>query len=474
MNLSIQQKTVPECTKWAKVTPLHKKNSKLDIGNYRPVSVLTSLSKILERAVLVQVEKHCMEKGLLYELQSGFRSTFSTDTCLIYLHDYIRTNISKGNFVGMLLLDVQKAFDSVDHVMLCEKLRLAGIDEMWFRSYLSDRKQIVYVNNCQSSAHTITSGVPQGSILGPWAYLMYCNDMTTSISCKLLLYADDAILLYSHNDISKVTKELGKEVSNCYQWLTNNKLSMHMGKTEGMILCSKRKKRQLKDVTIKCQEHSIKPSEEVKYLGLKINNTLSGEATVSDIVKKTTSRLKFLYRNAKFLDFHARKLLVSTLIQCHFDYAISAWFMGLSKCLRKKLQISQNKLVRFVLDLGPRAHVGQCELDRIGYLNTEDRAKQLMLNHMFNVYRQVAPNYLCKNFRLISHQYSTRYAQCNFAVPRPRGIDKYNFSYQGVLAWNDLPISIKSVNSKSMFKSKVKKFLKTQAHYIESRNYVTY
>jgi hypothetical protein len=237
VNLSITQKTVPDCTKWAKVTPIHKKNSKLEIGNYRPVSVLTSLSKILERTVLVQVENYCIDKGLLYEFQSGFRSKFSTDTCLIHLHDCIRSNISKGKFVGIIMLDVQKAFDSVDHTMLCEKIRLAGIDNVWFKSYLTGRKQIVSVNNCQSSAKTIISGVPQGSILGPWAYLMYSNDMTTCTSCKLLLYADDAILLYSHSDINTVTDQLSKEVSHCYQWLTNNKLSMHKGKTEAMILC---------------------------------------------------------------------------------------------------------------------------------------------------------------------------------------------------------------------------------------------
>jgi len=232
--------------KLAIVKPLYKAKSRFEISNYRPVSVLTSISKILERVVLDQVESFCKEKGLLYEFQSGFRSKYSTDTCLVHLHDYIRSNISRGKFVGMLLLDVQKAFDSVDHVMLCEKIAVAGIDSTWFRSYLTNRKQTVAVSNCQSSARTILSGVPQGSILGPWAYLIYCNDMSTCISCKLLLYADDAILLFSHKNIKVVTDQLSEEVSNCFHWLVNNKLSMHMGKTEAMILCSKCRKHQLK------------------------------------------------------------------------------------------------------------------------------------------------------------------------------------------------------------------------------------
>jgi hypothetical protein len=261
INLSIKHKIVPECTKHAKVTPLYKKKSRLDVGNYRPVSVLTSISKILERAVLVQVEAFCKEHHLLYEFQSGFRDKYSTDTCLIYLHDYIRSQISRGNFVGLLMLDVQKAFDSVNHRMLCEKIKLAGIDNTWFQSYLEGRKQVVCINNCTSGQKQIICGVPQGSILGPWCYLMFCNDMKTCVSCKLILYADDAILLSSNCDVNKVTSELSKEVSNCHHWLTNNNLAMHMGKTEATILCSKRKRGLLRNIVINCEGHPIRPSE---------------------------------------------------------------------------------------------------------------------------------------------------------------------------------------------------------------------
>lgn len=468
INLSIKNKTVPDCTKHAKVTPIHKKKSKLEIGNYRPVSVLPAISKLLERAVLVQVESFCKEHSLLYEFQSGFRGNFSTDTCLIYLHDYIRSQISKGKFVGLLMLDVQKAFDSVNHNMLCEKIKLAGIDNTWFRSYLEDRKQVVSVNDYTSNVQSIVCGVPQGSILGPWCYLMFCNDMSTCVSCNLILYADDAILLSSHCDIKQVIQDLSMEVSNCHHWLTNNKLSMHMGKTEAIILCSKRKRNLLKNVVINCKDQSIEPSDEVKYLGLKLDSTLSGDSTVSCIINKCMSRLKFLYRNADALDFKSRKLIVSALIQCHFDYGVSAWFWGLTKGAKKKLQVAQNKVVRFVLDLGPRSHIGQCELDRAGLLNVIDRAKQLMLNHMFNIYHQTAPYYLCQNFTRIDHGYRTRYMQNNFYIRKPNVYERNNFNYQGPLIWNALPNNVKSITSKNLFKAKVKQFLRTQAHLNEA------
>ena len=156
-------------------------------------------------------------------MRSGFRRSFSTDSCLVYLHDYIRDEISKGKLVGMALLDVQKAFDSVNHEMLCEKIRLAGIEPDWFISYLEARKHMVCVGESYSSSETITCGVPQGSVLGPWCYLMYSNDIASSVSCKLLMYAEDTVLLVSDKDINTVSVQLGNEATNSYNWLANNK-----------------------------------------------------------------------------------------------------------------------------------------------------------------------------------------------------------------------------------------------------------
>ena len=330
------------------------------------MSVLTSISKILEKAIHTQVESYCKSKGVIYPLQSGFRNKYSTTTCLIHLHDYIRREIEKGNFIGMVMLDVQKAFDSVDHNMLCEKIRLMGIEPDWFKSYLSGRKQRVLVNGVYSSDQIIKSGVPQGSILGPWCYLVYCNDMITCTKSNMIVYADDTILLVSNNNLNQVSKLLSNEMKNCYHWLVNNRLSMHKGKTEALILSSNRKRHLTRDFYIKLDEHIIKPSKTVKYLGLTINSTLSGEEIVTSIVSKSVARLKFLYRHSKALDNKTRTLLCKALIMCNFDYAIAAWHQALSKKLKEKLQVTQNKIVRFVLDLGPRVHIGQNELDRIG------------------------------------------------------------------------------------------------------------
>ena len=140
------------------------------------------MSKILEKCVYIQLEKYLDENQLLYQYQSGFRPSFSTETCLIYLTDYVKSEISKGNYVGMLLFDVQKAFDSVNHEILCSKLKRMGINPSWIKSYLSNWQQHVSVDGISSEFQNITCGVPQGSLLGPLLYLCYSNDMACSVT----------------------------------------------------------------------------------------------------------------------------------------------------------------------------------------------------------------------------------------------------------------------------------------------------
>ena len=242
INLSIDTNTVPDELKFAKVKPLFKKNSRLDVGNYRPVSILCIVSKILERSVYVQMEKYLNENNIIYGNQSGFRKGFSTDTCLINLTDQIKMQLSQGNFVGMVLLDLQKAFDTVDHDILCNKLEAMGMDFTdWFKSYLGGRQQVVIANDVSSEPMTVKCGVPQGSILGPLLFLCYVNDMPISLKCKLLLYADDSALLVSGSDPNIIAEILSNELKSCRQWLIDNKLSLHLGKTEAILFGSRMK-----------------------------------------------------------------------------------------------------------------------------------------------------------------------------------------------------------------------------------------
>jgi len=264
--------------------------------------VLTTVSKILEKAVYTQLESYLVEHHLLYEHQSGFRSNHSTNTCLVNITDFIRTEISKGHYVGMVALDVQKAFDSVNHEILCSKLELMGIKSNWFQSYLSDRKQVVKIKEISSKTLTIQNGVPQGSLLGPLLYLCYCNDMQIAVNAKLVLYADDCMILVPGKCPNQIASQLSEELELSDTWLIENKLSLHPGKCESMLFCSKRKSKSLTNFSVRYKDHNITANRNVKYLGTTVDQTLSGHDNVSQITNKENGKLKFMYRNAIILD----------------------------------------------------------------------------------------------------------------------------------------------------------------------------
>lgn len=342
INLSIDTETVPEEMKFAKVKPLFKKGSRLDASNYRPVSILPIISKILERAVYKQVVG-CLDKNnLLYENQSGFRKAYSTDTCLINLTDQIKLDMSKGLYVGMVLIDLQKAFDTVDHEILCKKFKSMGINSTeWFQSYLGGRNQVVEANYTLSDVGIVNCGVPQGSILGPLLFLCYINAMPISLKCKLLLYADDSALLISGKKPNKIAEELSRELSSCRNWLIDNKLSLDLGKTEAILFGTRYNLNHVNSFEVICNNEVIQNVKSVKYLGLQLDEELSGESIVKEITKKVNSRLRFLYRYKDYLRTESRKTLCTALIQCHFDYSCSSWFPGINKGLSDKLPVNR-------------------------------------------------------------------------------------------------------------------------------------
>ena len=438
---------MPSDFKMAKVKPLYKKNKQTDVGNYRPVSILNIVSKVLEKAIYVQLENYLVQNSLLYKYQSGFRQSFSTDSCLIHLLDFIKCQSSRGLYTGMVMLDLQKAFDTVNHDILLEKLKAMGLESVeWFRSYLSERTQVVTIGKTISEPLNVTCGVPQGSLLGPLLFLCYINDMEISVDsdCKLLLYADDSAILFSHKDPDVIATKLGCVLDSCNRWLVDNKLSLHLGKTECVIYGSRRKLKKVSDFKVECAGHTIIAQKSVKYLGIEIDQHVSGEDVANYVLRKANARLKFLYRQSAYLDHNCRKLLCSALIQCLFDYASCSWFAGLNQKFKNKLQITQNKMVRFITNRGPRTHVGQQERSQIGYLNVADRVKCLRSCHAHKIFYNSCAPYLQEHFDKVSevHRYNTRSSNYNFRVPKTKGSASSTFFNCAIHDWNSLPDEI--------------------------------
>ena len=478
----------------------------------------------------MQLSDYLSENSLLYEFQSGFRSSYSTDTYLIHLTDYIKLENDKGNFTGMVLLDLQKAFDTVDHTILlnkltpfgsdivphilwncplsitsismsvycfhvdilgrpscvtdsvckqgCEirtcrhaagnqrscvatlnKLKWLGADDLtvqWFRSYLTGRTQVTDIGGTMSEPKGVTCGVPQGSILGPLLFLLNVNDMASAVRCKLLLYADDSALIASGKNVADIESTLSSELEYVSNWLIDNKLSLHLGKTQSILFGTKRRLSTGVKLNVICNGNVIESKSNVTYLGVTLDQFLSGEIIASNILFKSSNKLKFLYRNAGKFTLETKKLLIFALIQCHFDYTCSAWYNGLSKKLKCRMKCTQNKIIRCMLNAPWRFHVGANEFKHVGLLPFENRVEQLMLGNMFNIINGNAPTYLISGINMNQHRYSTRARELSCVIPRVKSSGLTSFLYQGVCHWNNIPLEIKQCPSKDTFKYQVK------------------
>ena len=465
INLSLTQGIVPDDFKKARVIPLYKKADKTGPGNYRPVSVLNVMSKILERVVYDQINSYLSENGLLYKYQSGFRNSYSTESCLINLTDYIRTEIDNGKYCGMVLLDLQKAFDTVDHDILLYKLKAMGMSKLcvkWMSSYLVNRKQVVDVHGTVSSFYNVTCGVPQGSILGPLLFLIYVNDMVDAVNCRLILYADDSTLIVSGKSIEDIENSLCAEMNSISKWLIDNKLSLHMGKTESILFGNHHKLSLCNKLKIQCNNIDVVSKTKVKYLGIELDQKLNGEHTANYVISKVSARIKFLYRKAKYIDCQTLKLLASAIVQCHFDYGCCSWYAGLSMKLKNKLQVCQNKLIRVILGLHPRCSITLQHFVTLNWLPVSKRVSFLKLCYVKRILSGLAPSYMSEGFEHPTsiHNIRTRNSQNGLIVPRNRSVFGSNsFKYSAICEWNRLPDVIRQCTTLAHFKKECKSFL---------------
>ena len=463
-NLSIKLSTVPDACKIAKLKTLYKKGNKTEPKNYRPISLLPLISKILEKVIHDQPMEFVTKHHLLYKFQSGFRKLHSTDSCLSFLQDKIAKGFDSGLMTGMILIDLQKAFDTIDHEILINKMKCMGFSRevtKWFENYLSNRVFTVNIEKSFSIKALITCGVPQGSILGPLLFLLYVNDMVQAVNCDLLLYADDSGLIFQHKDIKNIEKQLNENFSSICDWFVDNKLSIHFGedKTKSILFAPINKCRKNSNkLNISYGSIQIKQYSKVTYLGCILDESLSGEPMALNVISKLNTRLKFLYRKNRFLTPRLRRMLCNALIQPHFDYACSVWYPNLNKRIKNKLQTLQNKCIRFCLSLDDRTHVGFAEFDKINWLPVDYRFRQCLSTNAFKFFEDKCPLYMKDVFdKSRLNQMSTRNSTKKLSQPlRRSNIGQNCISFLTPSVWNNMPNYLKNCENINTFKHKVK------------------
>ena len=291
-NLSLSTGVVPDKLKTAKVIPIYKKSDSGMFSNYRPVSLLSCFSKILERFVFDRCVNFINNQEILNDKQYGFRPKHSTYMAIAQLVDKVTNAVEKNETTIGIFLDLSKAFDTIDHSILLHKLEhygFRGIVLEWFENYLSNRTQYVAFNNCTSEPGNITCGVPQGSILGPLLFILYVNDITyTSNVLDFILFADDTTILYSHKDINSKIELINKELDEVTNWFKANKLSVNASKTNFMIMgtphMTSTKTRE--DLNVLLDNTVLERVKFTKFLGVLIDEYLAWKNHI-DCISKT-------------------------------------------------------------------------------------------------------------------------------------------------------------------------------------------
>ena len=209
----------------------------------------------------------------------------------------------------MVLLDLQKAFDTVDHNILLGKLLGLGIQESalkWFKTYLENRHQNVDIGGIRSAPTSVTCGVPRGSILGPLLFIVYINDMHVAVKCKLILYADDSALLVAGKNGAIIQQRLSSELESICEWVIDNKLSLHFGKTESIVFGSKRRLKGNNSIEVTCDGQIIASQSCLKYLGVEFDQSLSNSQTADKIVSRSNAKIKFRYRQTRHFNMKTK------------------------------------------------------------------------------------------------------------------------------------------------------------------------
>ena len=362
INYSLKEGSFPNCFKTAYVTPLLKKPN-LDrnlLKNYRPVSNLSFLSKLIEKVVAKQLNNYIDSEGLSNVNQSAYRRLHSTETALLKIQNDIAALLDSGKAVALTLLDLSAAFDTIDHDILFNSLRdWFGVDGTvlrWIRSYLSNRKQKVKLGNSFSDVFSLPYGVPQGSVLGPLLFTLYTTPLSNIISNFNVthhLYADDTqiYLALDNRNFDSSFAELTECLTCIQNWMAGVKLKLNPEKTEFIIIGDRQARESLiNKFPTQLLGNSISPTDTVKNLGVIFDSGNTFSNHITNMCRACYYHLKDLRRIRKFLSVETAALLANSMISSRLDYCNSLLY-GISKYNVAKLQKIQNALCRIVFRL---------------------------------------------------------------------------------------------------------------------------
>ena len=460
-NLSFMTGVFPSVLKTAKVVPVFKKDSKLNYSNYRPISLLSNIEKILEKLMYKRLYAFLDYNNIIYDLQFGFRQQYSTSHALINITENIRKALDDGNIGCGVFVDLQKAFDTVDHQILLAKLNhygIHGVSNDWFKSYLSNRNQYVSINGYESGLAAINCGVPQGSVLGPLLFLLYINDLNQAKKfCKVHHFADDTNLLCLSNSIKKLSKLVNADLKHLLNWLNANKISLNVKKTEMIIFKSKQKKLE-GDLKIKLCGKRLYPTESVKYLGVKIDANLTWQHHVNDLSTKLNRANALLFKMRKYVSLKILRSIYFAIFDSYLSYCCLVWAQNFSTIQR--IIILQKKAVR-IINFQPRNFHTSPLFKQNSILKFQDKICLENILFVSKSLNNLSPSIFNTWFSFSSdqHNYETSSStQGNLMKPfyKTNRYGKYSITISAIGSWNKIQKQLKNMLLKDLSSNKMK------------------
>lgn len=459
MNFSIENCIVENDWKVARVTPIFKSGDEHTVNNFRPVSVLPIVSKILERHVFNSFYEYLSVNNLITNCQSGFRPKHSCETVLTSLIDRWLKNIDQGKLTGVLFIDLSKAFDTVNHTVLLHKLKMFGVSDNtleWFESYLCSRKQLVSWNGVLSEPRDITIGVPQGSILGPLFFILFVNDYPKCLRhSHATIYADDTSQDVSDKCIDVIERKLKDDLINSINWMKCNKLTMNLKKTQCMLIGTSQRLANCRKMCINIDNIVLETVDSSKLLGVNIDCYLSWSDHIDILSKKISKKIGVLKRLKSFMSYQALLKVYNSIIFPHFNYCCTIW--SNAKCTNNvdKIFRLQKRAARVILNVQNVMTPSDVMFSKLRWMPIPDYFLYRKAILVFKVLHQLTPEYL--NVFKFVNQVSTRSTRqsVNNLLYVPKARTEYyrrSFIISGSVLWNNMSQTLRNCTTLDSFK----------------------